>query len=136
MKKKLGFTLIELLAVIIVLGIIIGIMVPVTSKLMEKSKKKAFETGVSGYLNAAETDSFDRGGLINTYTLTNGNIIHDTTGEKITVSTESKENGKLEINNKGEVTGTIYSSDWCALIKITKPKIEIIKNNNNCPGAI
>ena len=35
---KRGFTLVELLAVIIVLGIIVGIAVPGITKIMEKSK--------------------------------------------------------------------------------------------------
>ena len=42
MKKKNGFTLVELLAVVVVLAIILAIAIPRVLKMIETSRKKAF----------------------------------------------------------------------------------------------
>ena len=42
MKNKKGFTLIELLAVIVILGVLLGIAIPKVSQYITKSKKEGF----------------------------------------------------------------------------------------------
>ena len=120
---KRGFTLVELLAVIIVLGIIVGIAVPGITKIMEKSKIKAFEASVKGYIKAADMDNSDRGGLKNYYSIADGIVTEEKTNENIDVQTGTSENGSLEIDNKGKVNGSIYNNRYCA--KIIDSRINI-----------
>ena len=120
---KRGFTLVELLAVIIVLGIIVGIAVPGITKIMEKSKIKAFEASVKGYIKAADMDNSDRGGLKNYYSIADGIVTEEKTNENIDVQTGTSENGSLEIDNKGKVDGSIYNNRYCA--KIIDSRINI-----------
>ena len=120
---KRGFTLVELLAVIIVLGIIVGIAVPGITKIMEKSRIKAFEASVKGYIKAADMDNSDRGGLKNYYSIADGIVTEEKTNENIDVQTGTSENGSLEIDNKGKVNGSIYNNRYCA--KIIDSRINI-----------
>ena len=120
---KRGFTLVELLAVIIALGIVVGIAVPGITKIMEKSKLKAFEVSVKGYIKALDMDNSDRGGLKNYYSLTEGIVIEEKTNENIDVQTGTSENGSIEIDNKGKVNGSIYNNRYCA--KIIDSRINI-----------
>ena len=113
---KRGFTLVELLAVIIALGIIVGIAVPGITKIMEKSRIKAFEASVKGYIKAADMDNSDRGGLKNYYSIDDGIVTEEKTNENIDVQTGTSENGSLEIDNKGKVNGVIYNNRYCAKI--------------------
>ena len=120
---KRGFTLVELLAVIIALGIIVGIAVPGITKIMEKSKIKAFEASVKGYIKAADMDNSDRGGLKNYYSIADGTVTEEKTNENIDVQTGTSENGSMEIDNKGKVNGSIYNNRYCA--KIIDSRINI-----------
>lgn len=120
---KRGFTLVELLAVIIALGIVVGIAVPGITKIMEKSKLKAFEASVKGYIKALDMDNSDRGGLKNYYSLTEGIVTEEKTNENIDVQTGTSENGSIEIDNKGKVNGSIYNNRYCA--KIIDSRINI-----------
>lgn len=120
---KRGFTLVELLAVIIALGIIVGIAVPGITKIMEKSRIKAFEASVKGYIKAADMDNSDRGGLKNYYSITEGIVTEEKTNENIDVQTGTSENGSMEIDNKGKVNGSIYNNRYCA--KIIDSRINI-----------
>ena len=113
---KRGFTLVELLAVIIALGIIVGIAVPGITKIMEKSRIKAFEASVKGYIKAADMDNSDRGGLKNYYSIADGIVTEEKTNENIDVQTGKSENGSIEIDNKGKVNGSIYNNRYCAKI--------------------
>ena len=120
---KRGFTLVELLAVIIALGIVVGIAFPGITKIMEKSKIKAFEASVKGYIKAADMDNSDRGGLKNYYSIADGIVTEEKTNENIDVQTGTSENGSLEIDNKGKVNGSIYNNRYCA--KIIDSRINI-----------
>lgn len=53
MKNK-GFTLVELLASIILIGIIVGVVIPVYNKYVEKSKINSFEETLNGLSRAIE----------------------------------------------------------------------------------
>lgn len=54
MKNKRGFTLVELIAIIIIIGIIIGIIAPTAIKLIEKSKVNSFREGLRSIIRSAE----------------------------------------------------------------------------------
>ncbi len=54
MKNKKGFTLVELIAIIIIMGIIIGIIAPTAIKLVEKSKVNSFREGLRSIIRSAE----------------------------------------------------------------------------------
>lgn len=54
MKNKKGFTLVELIAIIIVIGLIIGILTPTAIRLIANSKKNAFREGMRSIVRSAE----------------------------------------------------------------------------------
>ena len=57
MKNKKGFTLIELLAVIIILGVLLGIAIPQVTKYITKSKKDSFISSAMLFIETARNDA-------------------------------------------------------------------------------
>ncbi len=114
MSKK-GFTLIELLAVILILGIIALIAIPMVTKLINQSKKEAFETSVKNVVDAIEDNCLQeqmKGEPITaTYTFTNGTVspsinIKGSLPKSGTVTVDSSCNAKINLTNG---TYTIYN---------------------------
>ena len=68
MKK--GFTLVELLGIIILLGLIIMILIPGVTEIINKGKRKAFEVNVKSYIKAANTDNSDKSQIKSNYHFT------------------------------------------------------------------
>lgn len=58
MKKK-GFTMLELLAVIVLLGVVLMIIIPVTKNTIEKSKESLLEKQINKLLLAADKYAID-----------------------------------------------------------------------------
>ena len=115
MKK--GFTLVELIAAIIVIGLIIGVLVPGVNKITAKAKLKSFEVGVQGYLKAASTDNFDRSQKKGSYLLENGVLTNINVYEKVDINTNVIEDkGYIYIDEKGKKSGVIYNNNYCARI--------------------
>ncbi len=116
MKK--GFTLVELIAAIIVIGLIIGILVPGVSKITEKSKMKSFQVGVQGYLKAASTDNFDRSQFLGAYILDKGVLTNINSYEEVEINTSVLDDkGYIYINEEGKKFGAIYNNNYCATIQ-------------------
>lgn len=57
MKNKKGFTLIELLAVIVILGVLIGIAIPQVSHYISNSKKDGFVSSAKFFIDGARGDA-------------------------------------------------------------------------------
>ena len=57
MKNKKGFTLIELLAVIVILGVILGIAIPKVSQYITNSKKDSFASAGKLFVESVRNDS-------------------------------------------------------------------------------
>lgn len=55
-RKEKGFTLIELLAVIIILGVLMMIAIPSVTKYINDSRKKAYVTTISNYVQSAKVN--------------------------------------------------------------------------------
>jgi len=56
MKNKKGFTLIELLAVIVILGILLGIAIPQVSHYISNSRKDSFISSAKLFIESARND--------------------------------------------------------------------------------
>lgn|SRR5574344_1894863 len=110
MNKK-GFTLIEVLAVITIIAVLGLITIPIVSRSIEKSKKKAYRETINSIIEAAKlyraNNDYDAS--------TNQNI--DVTGEL------------LEYENKTQIlSGTIKFQDGIYIINE-------IKNENYCAAG-
>lgn len=57
MKNKKGFTLIELLAVIVILGVLLGIAIPEVSHYINKSKKDGFVSSAKMIIDSVRQDA-------------------------------------------------------------------------------
>ena len=62
MKQK-GFTLIELLAVIVILGVLLGIAMPSVSNYITASRKKTFIESAKTFIDTAKAFASDNGGV-------------------------------------------------------------------------
>ena len=118
MKKNKGFTLIELLAVIIILAIIALIAVPQVMKILNQSKKSAFENSVNGLFKSSDN-------YISNFMLKNDGSIPsefefecNKDGCKLTNESKTKLNGynldgleDLAFKGKSPKSGTIKVSE-------------------------
>ena len=57
MKNKKGFTLIELLAVIVILGVLLGIAIPKVTQYITKSKKEGFVSNGINFIKSVRHDA-------------------------------------------------------------------------------
>lgn len=57
MKNRKGFTLIELLAVIVILGVLLGIAIPKVSQYINKSKKEGFVSSAKMFIDSVRQDA-------------------------------------------------------------------------------
>lgn len=127
MKNK-GFTLVELIAIIIVIGLIIGILVPGVTKITEKTKMKSFQVGVQGYIKALSTDNFDRGQTYGAYILDKGVLTNINVYENVDIKTSvTDDKGYVFVDDRGKKFGSFYNDKYCAVIEN-----DVINYSDNC----
>jgi type II secretory pathway pseudopilin PulG len=127
MKNK-GFTLVELIAIIIVIGLIIGILVPGVTEITEKTKMKSFQVGVQGYIKALSTDNFDRGQTYGAYILDKGVLTNINVYENVDIKTSvTDDKGYVFVDDRGKKFGNFYNDKYCAVIEN-----DVINYSDNC----
>ena len=106
MKNRKGFTLIELLAVIIILGILIGIAVPKVTQYITKSNKEGFVDSAKTIIDSVRNDS------------TIGIFPNPIQKNDVTIVTLDKVSLK-ESENKSSFGGKyIYNKSYVAIINV------------------
>lgn len=110
--RKNGFTLIELMAIIIILGLIAAIVVPGTSRMIEKAKQKTAVDSTYGYVETFEKNSFDKlyeienepVSLNGKYSVTGSKLERD---DSFSFEIEGRNlntiTGEIEVNSKGKI---------------------------------
>lgn len=119
--KKNGFTIVELIAVIVILGLIGIVIVPTVNNAIEKQRKKAFITSVSGILATVKSESQNNGFVTKAYLFDTNKLYEcDENGTNCSTTASITTDGKIK-NGEG-------------YIKVTKDGLYglYIKTNNFC----
>ncbi len=138
-KKYRGFTLIELLAVIVIIGIILLIVFPVVTKIIEEAEKGSFRNTVYGIVKSAEYKHADnlfknKVGKVSgcgasgyeIYTYNNGLPV----GEELSFKGQRPKSGTIAIQSNGDVAVAVHNGKWCAIKNHDDSKIEIYDDMN------
>lgn len=133
MKKNKGFTLIELLGVIIILGILMVIIAPKITNMLNESEKNTNMTSAQNLVKAAQLKASN-----NDMTGNNSNIkINYQTGENknyLDYAGEKPEIGQVQIKSNGEVAMAVKFGDYCYLKSYNSNDITTIQYNENTCG--
>jgi type IV pilus assembly protein PilA len=111
MNKK-GFTLIELMAVIVILGVLAGAVIPVVTSVVKDAADKAYNANI----DAIKTSAYD-------WALQNTRLLPKENNESVVVYlNELKRNTTIDTDIKNPKTGKVLSNNT---------SVTITKNNNN-----
>jgi len=124
MNKK-GFTLIELLAVILILGIIALIAIPTVNKIIEQSRKGAFESTANNVVSAIEDacqEQVLKGETITaTYTFTNGVV-----SPSLNVKGNLPKTGTATVDSSCKVTLNVNNGKFTATKTSAKDSVTVV----------
>ena len=127
MKNKKGFTLIELLVTIIILSILLIIIVPKVSNVIENARKGAFKSTNSMIVSElARENALEITPQV--YTFTDGVI-----SPELSISGELPKNGTIEINAEGKIQVVTSNDEYCDIKRYDEDTVAIIESGDrNC----
>ena len=124
MTKK-GFTLIELLAVILILGIIALIAIPTVTKIIDQSKKGAFETTVNNIVgaieDACELQTLKGEAIVSSYTFANGVV-----SPSLNIKGNLPASGSATVNESCNVSLSVTNGKFTATKTSTSDNITVV----------
>src|SRR5574344_2040637 len=124
--KKNGFTLLELVAVILVIGLLVLIVAPITSKLISGSKKTSYKNSVDNLLRAIKQDQVSDGKLTTkTYNISNGTI-----NPSIIYDGSLTGSGYVMVFSDGKTSALVDEGNFCVYKLKDDKKTSLI--NENC----
>ncbi len=130
-----GFTLVELLAVIVILAVLALIATPVVLSIIDDAKESAMlrsaEMYLSGVENAVMRENMNSGGNFrpNECTITNGNMICDSTNVEVEVDGEVPSTGSIVFEN-GKIIEATLNYESGTIVKDISGNLEFSDEEN------
>lgn len=125
-----GFTLIELLAVIVILGVILGIAVPSTMRIIENSQQKSLAKVANGIVRAAKYEypreiirEQDATEIIFNYE--DGIESSNVEGENLKYTGKKPKDGIVKISPEGKIAIAIHDGRYCATKSYLESEVTI-----------
>ncbi len=119
MKEK-GFTLIELLAVIIILAIILGIMIPNVTKTLERANKDTLEENAEALLSVVKQSYLDYAGSEFYINVTDSIMVVDGVAKgELHYKGKMPDSGCVKVSQNGVASIAVSDGKYCAY-KITE----------------
>ncbi len=137
LKKNKGFTLIELLAIIAIIGILMAMIVPEITKIVERSHIKSVENSARGLMKAIgivqKEYALEHGLKSLVFSYNNGKEESNIPGLELDYTGKKLNDGKVVMGTSGRIALVFYDGTYCIEKEYESEEIIVTKKpRDNC----